>query len=377
MASAEPARTHLGFIAALRGYAALYVFLFHLVYYPGLPLPVWTGNFIRAGGTGVTLFFIISAFTLSLSMRGHIDRPGATRGFYIRRYFRIAPLFYTWLVATWVIGLLGHDWSYSWKDVLLNVFFGFNFVPGKDDGIVWISWTLGVEMAFYVLFPFIFRFFNTLGKALAFTCLTILADAGFQYLCVSVLQIPGDFYVHSLFHHLPVFALGIVTFFIYERYIEGRSVPRRWGYGLMAAAVCAYLAWSSQIYLPLLSAERQDQLRIALKIAHIHYYGNVWQGLAYGALVLGLAIAPVRLLVNRLSEFFGEISYSMYLNHPRVILVFVPVYQLLYAAQMPATLQFGLSLIVALIPLALLSFLTYRLIEAPGVRFGSRLARRV
>ncbi|HEY2980149.1 MAG TPA: acyltransferase family protein, partial [Anaerolineales bacterium] len=148
MASTAPARTRLGFIAALRGYAALYVFLFHLVYYPGLPLPVWTGNFIRAGGTGVTLFFMISAFTLSLSMRGHIDQPGAFKSFYIRRYFRIAPLFYTWLAATWVIGLLGHDWNYSWKDVLLNVFFGFNFVPGKDEGIVWISWTLGVEMAF-------------------------------------------------------------------------------------------------------------------------------------------------------------------------------------------------------------------------------------
>jgi peptidoglycan/LPS O-acetylase OafA/YrhL len=373
----QTANTHLGFIAALRGFAALYVFLFHLVYYPGLPLPVWTGNFIRAGGTGVTLFFIISAFTLSLSMRGQTSKPGATTRFYIRRFFRIAPLFYSWLAATWVIGMLQGDWTYSWKDVLLNIFFGFNFVPGRDDGIVWISWTLGVEMAFYVVFPLIQRVFNNLPKAIGFFALTVLLDIGFKYLTTSVFQIGGDFYVHSLFHHLPVFALGIVTFFIYEKYIEDKALPRVWGYGLLAASVIAYLAWCNQIYLPLLNETAQEELRIALKVAHIHYYGNVWQGLAYSALVLGLAISPVKLLVNRVTEFLGGISYSLYLNHPRVILAFSPVYQALYAAQWPATLQFGLSVLVALIPLTLISALTYKYIEAPGIRWGQRLASGV
>ncbi len=370
----QTARTHLGFIAALRGFAALYVFLFHLVYYPFLPLPVWTGNFIRAGGTGVTLFFIISAFTLSLSMRGQAEKPGSTLRFYIRRFFRIAPLFYSWLVATWVIGMLQADWTYSWKDVLLNLTFGFNFVPGKDDGIVWISWTLGVEMAFYVLFPLIHRVFNTLQKAIGFFVLTVLMDWSFKYLTSSMLHIGGDFYVHSLFHYLPVFALGIVSFFIYEKYIEGRDLPRAWGYGLMAASVIAYLTWSSQIYLPLLNETAREELRIALKVAHIHYYGNVWQGLAYSALLLGLAIAPVKFLVNRVTEFFGEISYSLYLNHPRVILAFAPVYQAFYVQPWPATLQFGLSLIVALISVTIVSYLTYRFIEAPGIRLGQRLA---
>jgi peptidoglycan/LPS O-acetylase OafA/YrhL len=373
----QTAHTHLGFIAALRGFAALYVFLFHLVYYPGLPLPVWTGNFIRAGGTGVTLFFIISAFTLSLSMRGQAGKPGSTVRFYIRRFFRIAPLFYAWLAVTWVIGMLQGDWTYSWKDVLLNIFFGFNFVPGKDDGIVWISWTLGVEMAFYVIFPLLQRVFNDLPKATGLFALTVLMDMGFKYLTTTIFQIGGDFYVHSLFHHLPVFALGIVTFFIYEKYIEHRALSRAWGYGLMAASVLAYLTWSSQIYLPLLDEAAQEELRVALKVAHIHYYGNVWQGLAYSALVLGLAISPLKLLVNRVTEFFGEISYSLYLNHPRVILAFSLVYQALYAAQIPATLQFGLSVVVAVIPLILLSALTYRFIEAPGIRVGQKLASGV
>jgi peptidoglycan/LPS O-acetylase OafA/YrhL len=371
------ARVHLGFISALRGYAALYVFLFHLVYYPGLPLPVWTGNFIRAGGTGVTLFFIISAFTLSLSMRGQQGRPGATRRFYIRRFFRIAPLFYCWLITTWVIGLIQADWTYSWQDVLLNVFFGFNFVPGMDEGIVWISWTLGLEMAFYVFFPFIFRVFNSLTKAIGFLALTVLLDLAFKHLTLTVLRIPGDFYVHSLIHFLPAFALGIIAFFLYQKYIEGKTLPRRTGYALMTAGALAYLVWCSQVYLPLLSEGAQEQLRVALKVAHIHYYGVLWQALAYTALVLGLAIAPAKALVNRVSEFFGEISYSLYLNHPRVLLAFAFVYQALYLQPWPVTLQYGLSIVVALVPLTLLSYLTHRLIEAPGVRLGHRLAKKM
>lgn len=376
MPASQSGPSRLGFIAALRGYAAFYVFLFHLVYYPFLPLPEWTGNFIRAGGTGVTLFFIISAFTLSLTMRGQEGQPGATTRFYIRRFFRIAPLFYGWLVSTWVIGMIRGDWAYSWKDVLLNVFFGFNFVPGQDEGIVWISWTIGLEVAFYVLFPFIFRFFNTLGKAIGLLLFTLLLDLGFKYLTVSVLHTPGDFYVHSLFHFLPAFAVGMITYFIYRDYIEGKNLPRGWGYGLMAAAGVAYLTWSSQIYLPLLNETAQEELRVALKTAHIHYYGILWQALAYGALALGLAIAPAKALVNRVSEFFGEISYSFYLNHPRVILAFAFVYEIFYARQWPTTLQYGLSMIVALLPLTLLSFITYRLIEAPGIRFGHRLAKK-
>ena len=373
----QTAKTHLGFIAALRGFAALYVFLFHLVYFPGLELPEWTGNFIRAGGSGVTLFFIISAFTLSLTMRGQEGRPGATMRFYIRRFFRIAPLFYAWLIATWLIGPVDRVWSYSWSDVLTNITFIFNFVPGLDEGLVAISWTLGLEMAFYVLFPLLFRAFKDLRGTIVLFFITVLVEAGFKHLVLRVLQIGGDFYVHSLFHYLPVFALGMVTFRIYESYVEGRGLPRNRGYALMAAAAVAYLVWCSQIYTPLLSETARDELRIALKYAHIHYYGVVWQGLAYAGFVLGLAIAPIRPLVNRFTEFLGEISYSLYLNHPRVILALAPVYAALYAQPWPTTLQFGLSIPAALAPLILLSYLTYRFIEAPGIRLGRKLAQQV
>jgi peptidoglycan/LPS O-acetylase OafA/YrhL len=60
-----------------------------------------------------------------------------------------------------------------------------------------------------------------------------------------------------------------------------------------------------------------------------------------------------------------------------VIMAFAFVYKALYAMPWPTTLQYGLSVMVALAPLTLLSFITYRLIEAPGIRLGHALARRL
>ena len=53
-------------IDTLRGLAALYVFLYHLALIPepDLGIPYWAKRIVLSGGTGVTLFFVVSAFTL-------------------------------------------------------------------------------------------------------------------------------------------------------------------------------------------------------------------------------------------------------------------------------------------------------------------------
>ena len=40
--------------------------------------------------------------------------------------------------------------------ILSFMFFIYNFRPGMQEGLVWASWTLGVEMVFYLIFPWIF-----------------------------------------------------------------------------------------------------------------------------------------------------------------------------------------------------------------------------
>jgi peptidoglycan/LPS O-acetylase OafA/YrhL len=71
----EEKLNRFAYIDALRGLAALYVFFYHLALLPNpdLNVPYWAKRFVLSGGTGVTLFFVVSAFTMCYSIRARSD----------------------------------------------------------------------------------------------------------------------------------------------------------------------------------------------------------------------------------------------------------------------------------------------------------------
>src|SRR4051812_26086677 len=79
----------LSYIDALRGIAVLFVIsVHHGMVFRQLPLVQSISGF---GQMGVQLFFVASAYTLCLSAS---RRAEPTKNFYLRRFFRIAPLYY-------------------------------------------------------------------------------------------------------------------------------------------------------------------------------------------------------------------------------------------------------------------------------------------
>src|SRR5690606_37748745 len=82
------------YIDALRGLAVLGVILVHCGQRADL-LP-WIRSITDQGARGVQLFFILSALTLFLSMehRSSAGKIEKKEYFFIRRFFRIAPMFY-------------------------------------------------------------------------------------------------------------------------------------------------------------------------------------------------------------------------------------------------------------------------------------------
>jgi exopolysaccharide production protein ExoZ len=100
---------HLDYIDALRGYAILGVIAVHAtVAAPGLEWPLRL--VAEQGARGVQLFFLVSALTLMLSWR---ERGDGLMPFYIRRIFRIGPMFWlamVFFVAIEASGLSVGDW---------------------------------------------------------------------------------------------------------------------------------------------------------------------------------------------------------------------------------------------------------------------------
>jgi len=158
----------LEFIDSLRGLAALSVVFCHVAFIPipTLHLPHWLRATVPFGATGVTLFFVVSAFSLFLTMPRHTESGRPWTSYAVSRLFRIAPLFYFMLVFSCLRDFFLFKTAHAPLEVLASALFVFNFVPGCQLGIVWASWTVGVECAFYALFPLIYLTCGTLRRKL-------------------------------------------------------------------------------------------------------------------------------------------------------------------------------------------------------------------
>lgn len=141
-------------IDALRGIAALSILFYHMSgrmvsLFGQYPFQMLPDRFIGLNMASLPLFFVISAFTLYLSLDNKSGEKNRFIKFYIRRFFRIAPLFYLLLVFVVLDGIIQNR-APSWLEILSNFSFTFNLVPEYSGSLTIGGWTIGVEMLFYL-----------------------------------------------------------------------------------------------------------------------------------------------------------------------------------------------------------------------------------
>jgi peptidoglycan/LPS O-acetylase OafA/YrhL len=351
----------LACVDALRGLAALSVVLFHLATMSQLALPPWLALVRSHGWLGVNLFFVLSAFTLFHSGYRRRGEPHAGLRFFVRRFFRIAPLFYLMLavhlaIKWWYYGLVP-----SLGEVLLNAGFLFNFSSERFLSLDWAGWSIGTEMVFYALLPLLLAVVDSLRRAVVLVGLTLLAFGSYVALANTDRLADLSLYT-SIVTQGPVFAAGIVAFFLYRRFVADRQARL----GLLAASLLVVFAMLTWLLL------RQDvNLRRPGSLLQLY----LWAG-NFGILLLGLALHGPRLLVNGCTRFLGRISYSLYLVHPVVIFGLRSVYAHLAGLDLPNGAGFVLGVAATLLVLVPLAAVSYHLIEEPGLRLGRRLIRR-
>jgi peptidoglycan/LPS O-acetylase OafA/YrhL len=367
----------LDFIDSLRGLAALYVVLHHITYAIGgkVIVPRWLEPLAFLGSSGVTLFFVVSAFTLCLSMEAR--REGEFQpltNYFIRRFFRIAPLFYAWVLIFSLRSLVFGGSLPEFAEITRSVFFVQNLFPGHEAGIVWASWTIGIEMLFYLLFPLAFWAMNTLSKSLAIFALSVAIQAPWYYFVMSSVAdqaIAQRYWELSLLFHLSAFMAGIVVFQIYKR-LDGLPFKNKHLLGLLTVGA-ATLGFLSLCYLSFvfpLGGESMGWMprNVLLKVLLVTLYG---------CLLLGLAMRPMAFLVNRVTRFYGEISYSVYLAHVFILVLLMPTFASITGSFKYVTVAFTLAFCLAMAIITPLAWLTYRLIEKKGNAMGRALIERL
>jgi len=355
-------KDRLQFLDASRGLAAVYVLLYHVMAMPAPHIAPGTllQALVAAGGTGVALFFIISAFSLAYTMPRHQASGRPLASFYVHRLLRIAPLFYCWLAFSLLRDGRGSHAGHPWQEVLASLTFTFNLFDGWEEGIVWASWAIGVEMLFYAIFPLLFATVRTLRQAvlLAAACVIAAALAAHGAFGEEGRSLVGPF---GLLRHLPVFALGLCTYHAWrmlDTWTAGRAQQATRGFALLGVLVLGTC-------IVLVALDRLPSLAF--------WIGS---GVGYGALLLGVSRRAPRWLVNRTTTWLGRISYSVYLGHPVVIAILIPLFRRIQAVVAQPTLAYLACAALTLLVTLPLAQLTYRLVEAPAIGWGKRLFPR-
>ncbi|GHD12823.1 acyltransferase family protein [Tianweitania populi] len=150
-------------IDQLRLLAALLVFAFHFFHmYKGgwVPLPqyAWLG-LITEGHTGVALFFVLSGF-IFMTIAAEGEAIAYTK-FLRNRLLRIAPLFLT----VFVVAISIHRDRFVATDLLYVFVTNIGNPPTSWHLATGPAWSISVEFAFYLVFPFLAQFVRERGAA--------------------------------------------------------------------------------------------------------------------------------------------------------------------------------------------------------------------
>ncbi|HXB98415.1 MAG TPA: acyltransferase [bacterium] len=257
----------------------------------------------QQGGYGVQLFFVISGFVLALPFalqhlgRGPAVRPGP---YYLRRLTRLEP---PYLACLGILFLAQVFYNHQPVAVLLphlaaSALYLHAAIYHKMSTIDPVTWSLEVEIQFYLAAPWLARIFLVRNRARRLALL--LAGC----LCFQALQAycgwGDDRDSPNLLHYLPYFLMG---FALVDLHLHGDLAPavtRAWAWDLLIAALAPLtvaLAMAAPQWLPL-------ALPWALLALVSAFFRGRWAR---------------RALSGTLPVTIGGMCYSIYLFHQTLI----------------------------------------------------------
>jgi len=350
--------SYFPFIDGMRALAVLSVVLFHLDPY------LLPGGFI-----GVDVFFVISGFIVSASV-------SAFQGakildffviFYSRRIKRIFPALIFMLLLVFIVSSVFIPGSWlSWvnQSTGLYAFFGFSnfvlastgrdyFAPTSDFNPFTHTWSLGVEEQFYLIFPFLYIFWLSSSKR----------------------------YISSILYSLLGLASLIISFHLSVEQPTKAYYLTPGRFWELASGVLLYQFMTKTEFL---SCNRNVVLRNIFAIASLigllsSFFVTTTDlfpmpGALLGTIsTLGLFLSlyngsvsnPINfILSNRYLVFIGKLSFSLYLWHWPVFVLFR------WTCGLETPLQKGVALLIT----SVMTLISYFVVEKPirSSRFLSR-----
>ena len=152
----------------LRGVAILLILAHHwLVWDWPAPLGSMVSRlqgFLGLSWAGVDLFFVLSGFLIGGILMDQRGSPNYFRTFWLRRFFRIAPVFVLFLSVYWLGSRVWPVFPPSSAPLAVHAAFLTNFWIAKgnfwDSSYLSLLWSLAIEEQVYLVLPFVVRFIS-------------------------------------------------------------------------------------------------------------------------------------------------------------------------------------------------------------------------
>jgi peptidoglycan/LPS O-acetylase OafA/YrhL len=358
----------------LRAVAALMVVFYHCGV--GLHVP----PFFMPGFTGVHLFFVLSGYLISRPFLARLvaGQPlPSWRRYAARRFVRIYPTYFVALVVFIAMRFARHLHAPTHGDIARHALLIFNWgEPAEFNTINIVMWTLAIEAQFYVILPLAAALASSLGRdrgrlgapliVLVFVIIG-LVSRGLEYSTTRF----GEVRFRLPFSFLDLFAMGI--FAAYLELTRATFLQQRLPLRTTLVLSAVTLLFASNYWL--VAAGGSDWLS-APTLALVCFY-PIGICAAFALILLGLRTRsnyPVALLTSRPLRFVGRISYSVYLYHVGIgyfLLTLLPRGPGVWLGSHPqayALAQLG--------PVLVVSYLAYRAVELPSLRWVERFSAR-
>jgi peptidoglycan/LPS O-acetylase OafA/YrhL len=323
----------------MRAWAAWMVVTYHLVAITTF-YPWWKSYFPMPLGfsLGVDFFFVLSGYLLSRQF--FTGEKVNLKNYYLKRIFRIWPLYYSSFAVVLLIQFFVKHVTYTPFQILATALFAQNFFPSSYEVINPVYWTLAIEELFYVLLPILALIFRP-KRAWKLVLVYLLLFA-FAYRLYAFEQ--SSFFISSqFFGFLSNFLLGMTVAKIGNRirYTAVRYIGVICGIGAMAAVY----GLDTSVYLfplfnPCIAA--LFALLLAMTLSSKHKFA----------------------FTNPVAKWLGKMSYSTYIWHDYMIWMF--------AYLGTAFLGYPVWVGVYLAAVIAVSYVSWRWIEEPANRFRKK-----
>jgi len=355
-------------VDVLRAVAALLVVVYHVMALGQLsvfPDSLW-GLPFRNGWIGVDLFLVISGFVITLSAAREWEKNPEGFGwrFMQRRFKRLLPLYaLTCIVFVFLVRpeILMRPTDQVIHLFVSHIFFFSNLSPDTHGVFNGVTWSLGLEMQFYVALVFGIGWLLKLGAWRALLGLVVMSLA-WRYGTTFVLK-PGEaiphlqvIYTTQLPGTLDAFGMGIALALLVVKGqgFWARRVQQGWQNCLVWVVLAGCLLW----------------LAGALFVPRANYWSHTgmvvfWRTIlaaGFGAALGAVITCPLRGGgLFRPLRYLGQISYGIYLWH----------FAVLQALLTQPTLR-GDALFVVMTGTLLLSAMSWHLMEKHWISTPSR-----